>query len=47
MQSGTAERYRTPQESARVCGELLELCGLEPAGAGGILDLPVERILEA
>ncbi|MDR6791864.1 para-nitrobenzyl esterase [Pseudarthrobacter oxydans] len=47
MQSGTAERYRTPPESARVCGEFLELCGLDPARASGILDLPVERILEA
>lgn len=47
MQSGTAERYRAPQESARVCGEFLELCGLDPARASGILDLPVERILAA
>ncbi|OAE00467.1 carboxylesterase/lipase family protein [Arthrobacter sp. OY3WO11] len=47
MQSGTAERYRTQQESARVCGEFLELCGLDMARAGEILALPVERILDA
>ncbi|WP_350001164.1 carboxylesterase family protein [Pseudarthrobacter sp. WHRI 8279] len=47
MQSGTAERYRSPQESARVCAEFLELCGLDRTRAGEILALPVERILEA
>jgi para-nitrobenzyl esterase len=47
MQSGTAERYRSPQEAARVCTEFLELCGLDRDRAGEILALPIERILEA
>jgi para-nitrobenzyl esterase len=47
MQSGTAERYRSPQESSHICEEFLALCGLDRAGARELLTLPVERILEA
>ncbi len=47
MQSGTAERYRQPEESAGIVLEFLELCGLERGSAGGLLTLPVERLLEA
>ena len=47
MQSGTAERYRSAGESSRISLEFLELCGLDPAGAGELLTLPVERLLEA
>jgi para-nitrobenzyl esterase len=47
MQSGTAERYRSPRESARVCGEFLALCGLDGNSARKILALPVEQLLDA
>ena len=47
MQSGTAERYRSAGDSSRISLEFLELCGLDPAGAGELLTLPVERLLEA
>ncbi len=47
MQSGTAERYRSAGESSRISLEFLELCGLDPASAGELLTLPVERLLEA
>jgi para-nitrobenzyl esterase len=47
MQSGTAERYRSAGESSRISLEFLELCGLDLAGAGELLTLPVERLLEA
>ena len=47
MQSGTAERYRQPEESARVSSVFLELCGLAPSSAAGLLTLPVEQLLAA
>ena len=47
MQSGTAERYRTADESAAVTAEFLRLCGLDPARAGELLDLPAGRLLAA
>ncbi|MDQ0661929.1 para-nitrobenzyl esterase [Arthrobacter ulcerisalmonis] len=47
MQSGTAERYRRPEDSARVTSTFLELCGLDASSAQHLLTLPVERLLEA
>lgn len=47
MQSGTAERYRRPEESAHVTAAFLELCGLDGSSARELLTLPVERLLEA
>ncbi|WP_457947725.1 carboxylesterase/lipase family protein [Pseudarthrobacter sp. alpha12b] len=47
MQSGTAERYRRPEDSARITALFLELCGLEESSANHLLTLPVERLLEA
>ena len=47
MQSGTAERYRTPEESARISSQFLELCGLGPSSANQLLTLPVAELLEA
>ncbi|MDQ0675208.1 para-nitrobenzyl esterase [Pseudarthrobacter siccitolerans] len=47
MQSGTAERYRHPEDSARITLELLSLCGLDSGHARDLLTLPVERLLEA
>jgi para-nitrobenzyl esterase len=47
MQSGTAERYFLPADSARVSSLFLELCGLGPSSAKELLALPVERLLEA
>ena len=47
MQSGTAERYRRPEESARITAAFLELCGLDSSSAKELLTLPVERLLEA
>ncbi|TQJ58716.1 para-nitrobenzyl esterase [Arthrobacter sp. SLBN-83] len=47
MQSGTAERYRQPEESARLSAVFLELCGLDRGSATELLSLPVERLLEA
>ena len=47
MQSGTAERYRLPADSARVSAGFLGLCGLEEPSAKELLTLPVERLLEA
>lgn len=47
MQSGTAERYRSPRDSARVCDEFLALFGLDGNSAREILALPVEQILSA
>ncbi|CCQ48096.1 carboxylesterase [Pseudarthrobacter siccitolerans] len=45
MQSGTAERYRRPEDSSRISREFLSLCGLDDAR--DLLTLPVERLLEA
>ena len=47
MQSGTAERYRQPEESARTTAAFLELCDLDRGSATELLTLPVERLLEA
>ncbi|MGX1163016.1 para-nitrobenzyl esterase [Arthrobacter sp. SLBN-100] len=47
MQSGTAERYRSGEDSSRISLEFLSLCGLESARARDLLTLPVERLLEA
>ncbi|UKA71607.1 carboxylesterase/lipase family protein [Arthrobacter sp. FW306-06-A] len=47
MQSGTAERYRQPEESARISSAFLELCGLDRSSATQLLALPVGRLLEA
>ncbi|MGN7201984.1 carboxylesterase/lipase family protein [Arthrobacter sp. SAFR-044] len=47
MQSGTVERYRRPEESARVSAGFLGLCGLDGPTAKELLTLPVERLLEA
>lgn len=47
MQSGTGERYRQPEESARITLEFLELCGLDRSSATQLPTLPVERLLEA
>jgi len=45
MQSGTAERYRRPEDSSRISREFLSLCGLDDAR--DLLTLPAERLLEA
>jgi para-nitrobenzyl esterase len=47
MQSGTAERYRSGEDSSRISLEFLSLCGLEAAQARDLLTLPVEQLLEA
>ncbi|KQR01262.1 carboxylesterase [Arthrobacter sp. Leaf141] len=47
MQSGTGERYRWPEDSARISAAFLELCGLDGSSAKELLTLPVERLLEA
>ncbi|WP_326498057.1 carboxylesterase/lipase family protein [Arthrobacter sp. FX8] len=47
MQSGTAERCRRPEDSARISATFLELCGLDASSANQLLTLPVERLLEA
>ncbi|MFC0457476.1 carboxylesterase/lipase family protein [Arthrobacter liuii] len=47
MQSGTAERYRQPEDSARISSGFLELCGLDSRSADQLLTLPVERLLAA
>ncbi|WP_052690591.1 carboxylesterase/lipase family protein [Pseudarthrobacter chlorophenolicus] len=47
MQSGTAERFRTPEASARVTAEFLRLCGLDESSVGELPALPVERLLAA
>ncbi|MCY1676287.1 carboxylesterase/lipase family protein [Pseudarthrobacter sp. SL88] len=47
MQSGTAERFRTPEGSAHVTADFLRLCGLDESSAGELRTLPVERLLAA
>lgn len=47
MQSGTAERFRQPEESARISAAFLDLCGLAPSSAAELLTLPVEQLLAA
>ena len=47
MQSGTAERYRRPDESAHISAQFLELCGLDKPSAKELLTLPAGRLLEA
>lgn len=47
LQSGTAERFRTPEDSARIAREFLALCGMEARSAQDVLTLPVATLLEA
>jgi para-nitrobenzyl esterase len=47
MQSGTAERFRTAEESATVTQQFLRHCGLDEARAGQLLTLPAARLLES
>jgi para-nitrobenzyl esterase len=47
MQSGTADRYRSPEDSSRISLEFLSLCGLDHADAHKLLTLPVGQLLEA
>ncbi|SLK02290.1 para-nitrobenzyl esterase [Arthrobacter sp. P2b] len=47
MQSGTAERWRTPVDSASTSRRFLALCGLDSYSAAELLALPVERLLKA
>ncbi|MDN4609848.1 carboxylesterase/lipase family protein [Arthrobacter burdickii] len=47
LQSGTAERYRSTEDSSRITLEFLKLCGLDRAYAAELLALPVERLLDA
>ena len=47
LQSGTAERFRTPEDSARIAREFLTLCGIDARSARDILTLPVTGLLEA
>lgn len=47
MQSGTAERYRSAEDSSRISREFLSLCGLDPSKPRDLLTLPVERLLKA
>lgn len=47
MQSGTAERCRTAEGSARISRKFLALCGLGTSSAADMLTLPVDRLLEA
>ena len=47
MQSGTAERARTPDRAADVSGRFLHAAGLTPATSRDLLDWPAERVLDA
>lgn len=47
MQSGTAERARSVEDSIAVTEEVLLAAGIDPSRAEQLLDLPVERILAA
>lgn len=47
MQSGTAERFRTAEESALVTEEFLRHCGLDGTRAAELLSLPTSRLLAA
>ncbi|MFE8885698.1 carboxylesterase/lipase family protein [Pseudarthrobacter enclensis] len=47
MQSGTAQRFRTPEASARVTAGFLRLCGLDESSASELLTMPVERLLRS
>lgn len=47
MQSGTAERYRSAEDSSRISLEFLSLCGLDHANAHELLTVPVGQLLEA
>lgn len=47
MQSGTAERVRTPEASRRITEEFLRHCGLGASRAAELLTLPVDRLLKA
>ncbi|MEW9870870.1 carboxylesterase/lipase family protein [Arthrobacter sp. HS15c] len=47
MQSGTAGRYRSAEDSSRISLEYLSLCGLDHADAQELLTVPVGQLLEA
>ena len=47
MQSGTAERARTPDRAADASGRFLHAAGLTPATSRDLLDWPAERVLDA
>ena len=47
MQSGTAERARTPDEAGEVSGRFLHASGLTPETSRDLLDWPAERLLAA
>ena len=47
MQSGTAERARTPDQAADVSERFLRASGLTPATARELLAWPAERVLDA
>lgn len=47
LQSGTAERVRTPEASRKVTDEFLRHCGLDASRAAELLTLPVDRLLKA
>ena len=47
MQSGTAERVRTPDQAAEVSARFLRASGLTPETARVLLDWPAERVLDA
>jgi para-nitrobenzyl esterase len=47
MQSGTAERVRTPEASRQVTDEFLRYCGLDAPRAAELLTLPADRLLAA
>lgn len=47
LQSGTAERFRTAEESAQVTADFLDRCGLDTSRAAELLTLPADRLLAA
>jgi para-nitrobenzyl esterase len=47
MQSGTAERARTPDAAAEISSRFLHASGLAPETARDLLDWPAERVLDA
>ena len=47
MQSGTAERVRTPDQAAEVSARFLHASGLTHATSRDLLDWPAERVLDA
>ncbi|WP_232481642.1 carboxylesterase/lipase family protein [Arthrobacter sp. YN] len=47
VQSGTAERHRSPEDSSRIGLEFMALCGLNPSSPEELLALPVKQLLGA